>query len=326
MARKARIEIEGGLYHVMARGNDRQTIFHSKQDHETFLGLIAAQKQGRPFYLYAYCLMSNHLHLLIERRSDSIGQIMHRVLTGYTQYYNRRYRRVGHVLQGRHKAILCQAETYMGQLVRYIHLNPVRAKMVDAAEDYPYSSHRAYLDMEPAGIVDVDPVLRLFGVNRSDASGRFAQYVNGAAGYEEEFTLADGGRILGSDEFVDATIHRIGETGKVYRPTDGHLGRKAIDVDEETLIAAVEHVCKMSRDYFQGAGKHRDAVLIKEVLIVSGHKVGASLATLSRVIGLNSSTVSRRYAHASQKMQESDETLNVLVSGVVEEYQANAKP
>lgn len=94
--------------------------------------------------------MTNHVHLVIERRADLVGLIMHRLLTGYSQYYNRKYRRVGHVLQGRHKAILWDSQVYLGRLVRYIHLNPVRAKMVERPEDHPYSSHRAYAGIEPA--------------------------------------------------------------------------------------------------------------------------------------------------------------------------------
>jgi REP element-mobilizing transposase RayT len=145
MARKVRIEIEGGLYHVITRGNDRQNIFHSPDDHAKFLSLLTRIKEILPFYLYAYCMMTNHVHLLIERKADKIGRIMHRLLTGYSQYYNRKYRKVGHLLQGRHKAILCESEVYMGQLVRYIHLTPVKANMVARAEDYPHSSHRLTL-------------------------------------------------------------------------------------------------------------------------------------------------------------------------------------
>lgn len=89
--------------------------------------------------------MTNHLHLLIERRTDDIGRIMHRVLTGYTQYYNRKYRKTGHVLQGRYKSVICQSDGYLTTLVKYIHLNPVKAKIVAKAADYPFSSHRAYI-------------------------------------------------------------------------------------------------------------------------------------------------------------------------------------
>src|SRR5258708_30099040 len=95
MPRKARAEGEGGLYHVITRGNNRRQIFNSPADYEKFLSLLAVQKGKLSFFLYAYCLMSNHVHLLIERQASAVGQIMHRVLTGYAQYYNRRYRRVG---------------------------------------------------------------------------------------------------------------------------------------------------------------------------------------------------------------------------------------
>src|SRR5215471_2136418 len=159
MARKTRAEVEGGLYHVITRGNNRRRIFNSPSDYEKFLTLLARQKAKLPFFLYAYCLMSNHLHLLVERQAAKVGQIMHRLLTGYSQYHNRRYRRVGHLLQGRHKATLCQSDRYLAELVRYIHLNPVRAGVVNDPADYQYSGHRDYLDLANADLVDVEPVL-----------------------------------------------------------------------------------------------------------------------------------------------------------------------
>src|SRR5262249_47782974 len=160
---------------------------------------------------YAYCLMTNHVHLLIERMTDDVGRIMHRVLTGYSQYYNRKYRRSGHLFQGRHKAILCQSDKYLAELVRYIHLNPVRAKMVRKVENYPSTSHRAYMGLEPAGIVDVDPVLRRFGPKKAVARERYAKHV--AAGMKlghlaELYQTGSG--VLGNEEFVDAMIHRMG--------------------------------------------------------------------------------------------------------------------
>src|SRR5712691_8142515 len=214
MARKTRVELEGGLYHIITRGNNRQTIFKGDDDYQKFLSLLEVQKYELPYFLYAYCLMSNHVHLLIERQADAIGRIMHRVLTGYSQYYNRKYRKVGHVLQGRHSAILCQTDRYLSELVRYIHLNPVRAKMVRKPEQYLYSSHRKYLGLEAPGIVDLDPVLRHFGVKKALARERFGQFVMAGIkhGHRDEFYAAEEGRILGSEEFVDATIHRIGET------------------------------------------------------------------------------------------------------------------
>src|ERR1700752_4026815 len=106
MARRPRIEVEGGLYHVFTRGNNRKIIFNSDEDYDKFCSLLAIQKARLPFYLYAYCLMPNHVHLLMERRQNAISRVMHRVLTGYSLYFNRKYEKVGHVFQGRYKSIL----------------------------------------------------------------------------------------------------------------------------------------------------------------------------------------------------------------------------
>ena len=321
MARKARIEVEGGLYHVITRGNDRRDIFHCEQDHQKFLALLRTQKERLPFFLYAFCLMTNHVHLLIERRTDAIGRIMHRVLTGYSQYYNRKYKKAGHLLQGRHKSILCQSEVYLGELVRYIHLNPVRAKMVVRVEDYPYSSHRAYLDLEPAGIVDVDPVLRPFGPRRHLARQRFAQYVALGIdhGHRADFYLSEDG-ILGSEEFVDATIHRIGDSGHAVRPTDGRLAPTPPDVDLEQLVAAVEQVFDMPRSEFCSPVKAPRPVAAKEALVVSARKLGVSVASIAKLTGLNTSNISRRHDVAINKMSENSE-YNKLIATVIKECQ-----
>jgi REP element-mobilizing transposase RayT len=315
MARKPRLEVEGGLYHLITRGVDRRDIFHSPEDHQKFLTLLAVQKAKLPFFLYAYCLMTNHVHLLIERRADDIGRIMHRVLTGYTQYYNRRYRRSGHVLQGRHKAILCQSDPYLGELVRYIHLNPVRAKMVRKPENYPYSSHRAYIGTEPAGIVDVDPVLRFFAVRKAVARERFAKHV--AAGLKlghlaEMYSTPSG--VLGSEEFVDSMIHRIGD----FVPK-GKSKTAQIEFDPEALITAVENVCGVARQESCGKAKGARVIAAKEVLILSGRRLGASATMLSGLMGLDIANISRRHDAAIRKMTE-DPSLSQTISQVIADY------
>jgi putative transposase len=317
MARKARAEVEGGLYHVITRGNNRQPIFESPADYKKFLSLVALQKLRLPFFLYAYCLMTNHVHLLIERQADPVGRIMHRLLTGYSQYYNRRHRRVGHLLQGRHKAILCQSDRYLAELVRYIHLNPVRAKMVAKPEDYLYSGHRSYLGFEPASIADVDPLLRHFGAQKEFARNAYREFVNAGikCGHQTEFYPEDDGRILGTDEFVDATIHRIGET----TPRSG--GRLKLDEEfkAQALIGAVEKICRVPRADFCSSAKGSAAVRAREGFLLVGCELGASLKTLSEVTGLNSSTVSRRHDAAKHKMLQNDET-SKLVASIKKEY------
>ncbi len=316
MARRARAEVEGGLYHVITRGNNRRQIFNSPADYEKFLSLLATQKVRLPFFLYAYCLMTNHLHLLIERRADPIGRIMHRVLTGYSQYYNRRYRRVGHLLQGRHKAILCQSDRYLSELVRYIHLNPVRARMVGKPEQYQYSGHRAYLGLEPATIVDVDPVLRHFGVKKKLAQEAYRQFVAAGMklGHQKQFYLVDEERFLGTEEFIDATIHRIGEARRVR---GGDQTNQEFNAD--ALIEAVEKVCRIPRGEFCGSGKSVGAVTAKEMLVLTGCRAGASLKMLSEITGLSSSATSRRNDAAKSKVRENDR-MSKLADSIWKQY------
>ena len=293
MTRKARAEVEGGLYHVITRGNNRRRIFNSPSDYEKFLSLLAREKSRSPFFLYAYCLMSNHVHLLVERQAAKVGQIMHRLLTGYSQYYNRRYRRVGHLLQGRHKAMLCQSDRYLAELVRYIHLNPVRAGVVSDPADYQYSGHHAYLGLDKTSLVDVDPVLRHFGANKREARERYAQFVRAGIklGHQPELYAGDEGRILGDEEFIDATIHRIGQTNRV------EYGSRCVETKEfntKVLLKVIEESCGVSRRQFCGPGKDAGSVTAKEMFVLIGSQAGASARELSEITGLNSSSISRR--------------------------------
>ena len=326
MARRLRVEVEGGLYHLITRGVARQDIFHDEQDRAKFLALLAEQKLKLPYYLYAYCLMTNHIHLLIERRVDDVGRTMQRILTGYAQYYNRRYRRTGHVFQGRHKAVLCQSDPYLAELVRYIHLNPVRAKMVDLPEQYPYSSHREYMGLVPKGIVDVDPVLRRFGRPRGAARARFAEDVAAAMklGAEPKFYARESG-ILGSEEFVDAIIHRIGDHdvhAAARRRKDLAKDLEAAEsCDLQSLLAVVAERFDVAKDEICSSDKNPRLVYVKEVLIMSARRLGASLAEISDLLSINASTVSRRRDAAKSRMAV-DRKMAEQVENVVTKYRA----
>jgi len=320
MARKPRIEVEGGLYHVTTRGVDRRDIFHSPEDRQKFLTLLAVQKAKLPFYLYAYCLMTNHVHLLIERMTDDVGRIMHRVLTGYTQYYNRKYGRSGHLLQGRHKAILCQSDRYLAELVRYIHLNPIRAKMVELPQDYPYSSHRAYLGLDPAGPIDVDPVLRLFGPRKNAAREQFAAHV--AAGMRQGHLAAlykTTGGVLGTAEFVDSMIHRISEHDVHAAASRRRAVKERPDLDPMLLIETVEIVTGVSQRDFCGSGKSARVGLAKQVLFLAGRRQGASVTELAKLAGMTISNVSRR-SDAAARRSAADEEFEKIVAQVNEKY------
>ena len=142
MARPLRIEFPGALYHVTSRGNARQRVFRDDEDRETFLATLAWVVARFRWRCHAYCLMDNHIHLLIDTPQPNLSRGMRQLNGVYTQRFNRRHRRVGHLFQGRFQAILVEKEGYLLELARYIVLNPVRAKMVKTPERYPWSSYR----------------------------------------------------------------------------------------------------------------------------------------------------------------------------------------
>ncbi len=159
MPRHPRIHVPGALYHLMARGNNGQPVYLDPADYKRFLDSLATTKRRYPFWLYAYVLMPNHFHLLVEVRASSSGRFMQSLLTGYAREFNRRHERRGHLFQGRYKAIVCDRDSYLVELTRYIHLNPVRAGLVRSPAQWPWSGHSEYLGRTQRGLVDVGPVL-----------------------------------------------------------------------------------------------------------------------------------------------------------------------
>ena len=163
MPRPPRVFGPGLLYHVVARGNRREAVFHGPGDYETYLHRLAAYRARYAVTLHAYCLMPNHVHLVLRTGEAPLDRFMQSLQQSYTQRFNRRHEQVGHVFQGRYKALLCETNDYLVTLVRYVHLNPVAAGLVARAEDYPYSGHRAYLGDATAPLVDPTFVLALVG-------------------------------------------------------------------------------------------------------------------------------------------------------------------
>jgi REP-associated tyrosine transposase len=163
MARRPRHFRPGLLHHVVARGNRREVVFLRPQDFHAYLARLRRYRSRRDMEVLAYCLMPNHVHLLIRQGPASLDKFMQSLQQSYTQYFNRTYETVGHVFQGRYKALLCESDDYLATLVRYIHLNPVRAGIVTDPETYPFSSHAAYLRGRKTRLVDPEPVLQILG-------------------------------------------------------------------------------------------------------------------------------------------------------------------
>jgi REP element-mobilizing transposase RayT len=172
MARPLRIEFAGALYHVTSRGNERRAIFFSDDDRLAFLGILADVVDRFNWLCHAYCLMTNHYHLLVETADANLSKGMRQLNGVYTQYVNRTHQRVGHLFQGRFKGILVQRDSYLLELARYIVLNPVRAGMVSHPADWPWSSYRGTVGLEePPAFLTTDWVVSAFGQERARAAG-----------------------------------------------------------------------------------------------------------------------------------------------------------
>ena len=203
MARPLRLEYEGALYHITSRGNTRESIFLDDRDRARFLVLLGDAIKRYGWICHAYCLMSNHYHLLIETPDANLSRGMQFLNGVYTQWFNRQHERVGHLFQGRFKGILVEKESHLLELARYIVLNPVRAKMVRSVRDWPWSSYRATSgQVDVPDFLTIDWILSQFDLDQGSAIRAYRKFVRqgrGIAVWEE----LQAGVFLGTDSFMD---------------------------------------------------------------------------------------------------------------------------
>jgi putative transposase len=213
MARPLRIEYEGAFYHVTSRGNEGRKVYFSKSDYDKFADYLKRGKEKYRYLLHGYVLMTNHYHLLIETPLPNLNRVMHYLNSSYTNYINLKRNHRGHLFQGRYQAILVDRESYLLELSRYLHLNPVRAKIVERPEDYPYSSYRAYMGRGKDDIVDRGMILGMMAKDSRKAIRLYRDFVSGAIGIKMESPLSRvfGGIILGKEEFIKETLEKLGE-------------------------------------------------------------------------------------------------------------------
>jgi len=288
MARPLRIEYPGAFYHVTSRGNERKAVFKSKADREKFLDYLksATQRYGASFH--AWQLMGNHYHLLLETPEGNLSQIMRHINGAYTAYFNAKRSRSGHLFQGRYKAILVEADSYLLELSRYIHLNPVRARMVSKPEDYPWSSYPCYIGLkEPPQWLRRDFILSYF----SGISGSRAEYKL----FVEEKIDKDYPSPL--DKTVASTI--LGGEGFVAGMVDEFLSKK----EKNREMPAIKEL-RLKPDFqllADAAGKafKNDERTARQAAIYLNHRhSGAKLKQIGIFFGISESGVtqaSRRF-------------------------------
>jgi REP element-mobilizing transposase RayT len=230
------LEYEGAVYHLTSRGNARQKIFWNDDDRKLFLGTLAWVVRRFGWVCHAYCLMNNHYHLLVETPRANLSLGMRQLNGVYTQAFNRRHKRVGHLFQGRFKAILVQKEAHLLELCRYVVLNPLRIKAKTRVHEWRWSSYRATAGLEAApDFLTVDWILSQFGQKRGQAQMKYTEFV--ADGLDDRpWEKLRGQIFLGSKEFISRHASRekdeISEVPRVQRkpmkPTlEQILGKKA---------------------------------------------------------------------------------------------------
>ena len=242
MARKPRIHYPGAFYHVMLRGNGGQDIFYSKKDRFRLYLLLQEGVERFEHRVHAFCLMTNHLHLVIQVSDISLSKIIQNISFRYTRHINKKKRRTGHLFQGRYKALLIDADSYLLELVRYIHNNPLRVGLARTPDHYQWSSHRVYIDKETIPWLTTDFVLSQFAENEMKARQLFHEFCLNGCNEERRQEFHTGtfeGRILGDDGFSENVLARAEERYHSSLSVEQLVSIvcKTYVIDEQTILA-----------------------------------------------------------------------------------------
>lgn len=248
MARPLRIEFNGALYHVTSRGDRREPIYEDKPDREAFLEVLAEVVTRFNWVCHAYCLMTNHYHLVVETPDGNLSKGMRQLNGVYTQASNRRHRRSGHLFQGRFKGILVDKDSYLLELTRYVVLNPVRARMVRDPGDHPWSSYRAMVgEASTPTWLATDGLLALFGKRRAEARRRYRRFVLEGIGAPGVWANLTQQIYLGDERFVKRMQAKVGRSEEELNipraqrrkpaPSLAALGRRHRNRDEAMVAA-----------------------------------------------------------------------------------------
>jgi len=314
MPRQARLDVPGALHHIMVRGIDKTKIFRDDQDKSRFLERLSQTVEESKSSVYAWVLMDNHVHILFKSGKDGISTVMRKLLTWYAQYFNRRHRRTGHLFENRYKSILCDEDNYLLALIRYIHLNPVRAKLVAELEQldrYHWTGHRAIIGKTKHSWMDTDRVLAEFGSTRRKAlyeyrrfmqegldQGRLPELTGGGlirskGGWSQVLSARRSGardefdeRILGGGNFVNSILKEAEEKTK-HQLKVRRSGR--------TFAFIVEEECKkedINPSELRGGGRRRKISELRAMIAKRGRdELGLPLAEIARHVGVNTSSI-----------------------------------
>lgn len=307
MARRRRFHFPEATYHVMLRGNDGQPIFFSDRDRSRMCLLIQQGVERFGHTIHAYCFMSNHIHLALQVGEVSLSRIIQHLAFRYAQYINRHQDRDGHLFQGRFKSILVDESRYLRQLVRYIHLNPVRAGLVTYPEKYLWSSHRKYLNLDTITWLTTDKVLNCFSKDSKEAVSNYDKYLNNGIVVEEELNFKSGFQngILGDQEFIDE-IERKTLISKGHKLTIPQLASRVCD-----------HYCINELDLRTSNKSPRPVQARALISLLVRDKSEFSLEELAQFLGRDASGLSKLATRLEMRSLTSD-----TISSSIKELQS----
>jgi REP element-mobilizing transposase RayT len=311
MARKRRIEFPGALYHVIARGNNRQATFKDDQDYKVYIDRLKRYQQRYSFILYAYTLMPNHVHMIMETAITPLSKIMQGIHQSYTFYFHNKYKTVGHLFQGRYKAILIEKEVYLQELVRYIHLNPFRAFLVENPDDYPWSSHQVYIGKINQAFVRDDIVFQMLSSDITKAQKLYRQFIidgmrkRHLRKFHEEIDT----RFLGSTEFIEECKRKAKENIDLEAEKDEKKLKLLYEqmpinkISLDTLVTAVSEATGISTECILGKSKAARVSYVRSLFVYMATRyAGTSNKSLALFLGKEDSSVSNMIRRFEEKI------------------------
>ncbi|MBI4773865.1 MAG: transposase [Deltaproteobacteria bacterium] len=323
MPRKARIDAPGALHHIICRGIERRNIFRDDTDRNRFVDRLAKLLLETATPCFAWALMPNHFHLLLKTGKEPIAKVMQRLLTGYAVTFNRRHRRYGRLFQNRYKSILCRQDTYLLELVRYIHLNPIRAGIVSdlkTLNKHPFSGHHALMGKVTHQWQDTETVLSLFDHSKRSARKLYGEFVEKGLTQGRRPELTGGGllrsvggwgvlksmremqihlkgdeRILGDSDFVEEVLDRVSEQ------MDRRYRLRETGYSFDRLSKRVGQLFGLDAKEIVIPGKQPTRVAARSVLSYwAVHELGLPATEVARKLGLSKSAVSRAVSRGGQ--------------------------
>ena len=330
MPRQPRLDAAGILHHVMIRGIDRRNIFRNTKDRKDFIERLSVLLPETQTVCYAWSFMSNHAHFLLRSGPSGIAYLMRRLLTGYVVSFNKRHKRTGQLFQNRYKSIICDEDVYFKELVRYIHLNPIRAGLVSSMEDlniYPYSGHSVLMGTTEQDWQDTRYVLEMFSGNEARARTLYSTYVESALNQGRRDDLSGGGlvrslggwehvrdsegrtkgdqRILGGSDFVMKVLRQAGEDYE--RKTLAKMKGYTTD----TVADIIAGMYNTTRSEVLSKGKCPSRVEARSLFCyVASHELGMSVTDLARLIGMTPSAMTYAVRRGRNIAKEKDFRLN----------------